>query len=71
LPPRHGDSAFDNQKQVLNGPTKLQATTVSNTPLDSSFLDTIQQLHTDDFAKHVFAHHGPSDVSCSTLPRLF
>jgi hypothetical protein len=34
LAPRPGDSAFDNKKQVLLGPAKLQATTISNAPLD-------------------------------------
>jgi hypothetical protein len=57
LAPRFGDPAFNNQKQVLLGPTKLEAITVSNATLDSSLLDTIrQQLDTDDFAKDVFAH---------------
>ena len=66
---RPGDPAFDNQKQVLLGPTKLQATTVCATPLDSSLLDTIrQQLNSDDFAKDVFAHLGPNHAFCSTLP---
>jgi hypothetical protein len=68
LAPRLGDPAFDNKTQVLLGPVKLQVTTVSNVPQDSSLLDTIrQQLHTNDFAKNVFAHLGPSDASCSTL----
>jgi hypothetical protein len=29
-----------------------------------------KKLPTDDFAKDVFAHLGPSDLSCSTFPRL-
>ena len=54
----------------LLGPTKLQATMVCATPLDSSLLDTIrQQLNSNDFAKDVFAHFGPNHLFCSTLPR--
>jgi hypothetical protein len=65
-----GDPAFKNQKQVLLGPAKLQATTIWATPLDSSLLDTIcQQLPSDDFAKDVFAHIDPNHASCSTFPR--
>jgi hypothetical protein len=65
---RPGDPDFDNQKQVLLGPTKLQATTIFATPLDSSLLDTIrQQLLSDEYAKEVFAHIGPHHASCSTL----
>ena len=68
LAPRPGDPAFDNQKQILLGPSKLQATTVYATPLDSRLVDTIrQQLHSDDFAKDVSAHISPSHASCSTL----
>ena len=53
----------------LLGPTKLQATMVCATPLDSSLLDTIQQqLNSDDFAKDVFAHLSPNHAFCSTLP---
>jgi hypothetical protein len=71
LAPRLGDPAFDNQKQILLGPTKLQPTTVSNAPLDSILLDIIrQQLDTDEFAKDVFAHLGRSDASCSRLHGL-
>jgi hypothetical protein len=41
LAPRAGDLTFDNQKQVLLGPAKLQATTVCNAPLGSSLFYTI------------------------------
>ena len=65
---RPGDPAFDNQKQILLGPSKLQATTVYATPLESSLVDTIRQrLHFDDFAKDVLAHISPSHASCSSL----
>ena len=40
---RPGDPAFDNLKQILLGPSKLQATTIYAMPLDSSLLDTIRQ----------------------------
>ena len=65
---RPRDPTFDNQKQILLEPSKLQATTIYATPLDSSLLDTIhQQLHSDDLAKDVLAHIGSSHASCSTL----
>jgi hypothetical protein len=68
LAPRLGDPAFDNQNQALLGAAKLQATIVSNAPLDSSLLDIIRQkLDTYEFAKDFFAHLGRSDASCSTL----
>ena len=68
---RPGDPAFDNQKQTLLGPSKLQVTTIYATPLDSTLLDTIrQQLHSDDFAKDVLAHCGSSRPSSSTLARV-
>ena len=46
---RPRDPSFDNQKQILLGPSKLQATIIYAMPLDSSLLDTIrQQLQSDD-----------------------
>ena len=66
LAPRPRDPTFNNQKQILLGPSKLQATIVYATPLDSSLLDTIRQrLHFDDFAKNVLAHITSSPASCS------
>ena len=63
-----GDPAFNNQKQILLGPSKLLTTIVYATPLDSSLLDTIRQrLRSDDFAKDVLAHIIPSPSSCFTL----
>ena len=65
---RPGDWGFDNQKQILLGPSKLYVTTVYAKPLDSSPLDTIWlKLHSDDLSKDVLVHIGLSHASCSTL----
>ena len=54
---RLGEAAFDNKKQVVLGPTRLQATIVFDTPLDSSILDTIgQELGTYIFARDILTH---------------
>ena len=61
-----GDPTFDNQKQVIMGPTQLQATWVFNTPLDSRIIDTIREdLKTDVFAQAILDKIDPSRASCS------
>ena len=63
-----GDSGFYNKKQMPIGSSKLHATTVCATPVDSIFLDIIpRQVHSDDFAKDVLAHISPKHASCSIL----
>ena len=42
LAPRAGDPAFDNEKKILLGPSKIQATIVYVSPLDSSLLNSIR-----------------------------
>ena len=45
-------STLDNQKQVILGPSRLQATWVCDTPLDSRIIETIcEDLKRDAFAQ--------------------
>ena len=65
------NSGFENQKQILLGPSKPEATTVYATPLESSLVDIIRQrLHSDDFAQDVLPHIRPGHASCLTLQGL-
>ena len=66
--PRPGDLAFDNKKQVILGPTRLQATWVSDTPLDSRIIETIREdLKTDVFAQGILVQIDSSRAPCSQL----
>ena len=57
---------FDNQKQVILGPTRLQATQVFRMPIDSHVIDTIREdLKTDAFAQAILVQIDPSRASCS------
>ena len=48
LAPRPGEAAFDDQKEILLGPARLQAVEVSDVPVDSNILNCIRQdLQTD------------------------
>ena len=66
LAPRPGEPTFDNQKQVILGPARLQATQVFGMPLDSHVIDTIREdLKTDAFAQAILAQVDPSRASFS------
>ena len=66
LAPRPGEPAFDNQKQVILGPARLQATQIFHMPMDSRIIDTIREdLKTDAFAQAILAQIDPSRASCS------
>ena len=70
LAPRPGDPTFDNQKQVTLGPTWLRATSVFDTPLDSSIIDTMREdLKTYVFAQAILDQINPSRASCSRSPQ--
>ena len=62
LAPRPDEPAFDNQKQVILGPTRLQATKVFGMPMDSH---VIEDLKTDAFVQDILAQIDPSRASCS------
>ena len=65
-----GDPTFDNQKQVILGPTQLQATWVFDTQLDSRIIDTIHEdLKSDVFAQAIVDQIDPSWASCSWSPQ--
>ena len=66
LAPHPGEPAFDIQKQVILGPTRLEATQVFGMPMDSHVVDTIREdLKTDAFAQAILAQIDPSRASCS------
>ena len=66
LAPRPGEPTFDNQKQVILGPIRLQATQVFGMSMDSHVVDTIREdLKTDAFAQAILAQIYPSQASCS------
>ena len=66
LAPRPGEPAFDNQKQVILGPARLQAAQVFDMPMDSDVINTIREdLKTDAFAQAILAQIDPSRASCS------
>ena len=66
LASRHGEPAFDNQKQVILEPARLQATQVFGIPLDSHVINTIREdLKTDAFAQAILSQIDPSRASCS------
>ena len=66
LAPRPGEPTFDNQKQVILGPTRLQATQVFGMHLDSHIIDIIREdLKTDVFAQAILVQIDPSRASCS------
>ena len=66
LAPLLGEATFDDQKQILLGPPRLQAVEVSHMPVDSSILNSIRQdLQIDVFAQEVLDHIDPNHVSCS------
>ena len=68
LAPRLGNPAFDNQKQVVLGPTRLHTTRIFYTPLDSRIIDAIRaNLKTDSFAQAILAQIDTSRASCSSL----
>ena len=66
LAPRPGEAAFDDQKEILLGPARLQAVEVSDVPVDSNILNCIRQdLQVDLFAQEVLDHIDPNRASCS------
>ena len=66
LGPRPDDPAFDNQKQVIHNPARLQATWVFDTPLDSRIIDTIgEDLKKDAFVQAIPNQIDSSRASCS------
>ena len=72
LAPRPGEPAFDNQKQVILGQTRLQATQVFGMPMDSHVIDKYirESLKTDAFAQTILAQIDPSWASCSQSQSL-
>jgi hypothetical protein len=71
LAPRLGEPTFDNQKQVILGPARLQATHVFGMPMDSHVLDTIREdLKIDAFAQAILAQIDPSRASSSQLQQV-
>ena len=66
---RPGEVAFENQKQILLGPDRLQVMEVHATtepPMDSSLLDSIREhIATDEFAQGILDHILPDRASCS------
>ena len=55
-----------NQKQVILGPTRLQATQVFGMPIGSHIIDTLREASkTDAFAHAILAQIDPSRASCS------
>ena len=66
LAPHPGDLTFDNQKQIIMGSTRLQATLVFDTPLDFGLIDTIREyLKTNVFAQAILDQIDSSWASCS------
>ena len=71
LATRPGEPTFDNQKQVILAPTRLQATHVFGMPMDSHVIDTIREgWKTDAFAQAILAQIDPSRASCSESQSL-
>ena len=66
LAPRPGDRAFDNEKQVILGTTRLQATWIGHTTLDSCIIETIcEDLKIDAFTQAILAQIDSSRATCS------
>ena len=66
LAPCPGDPTFDNEKQVILGPTWLQETWVYDIQLDSYSMETIREdLKTDAFAQTILTQIDSSWASCS------
>ena len=66
LTPHPRELTFDNQKQVILGPTRLQAMEVLGMPLDSHVIGTIcEDFKTDAFAQAILAQVDPSRSSGS------
>ena len=66
--PKPGDPTYDHQEQVLLSPSRLRlmVTNVSETTLDSKFLDSIRaSIGSDDFAQDILDHIVPDRASCS------
>ena len=64
LAPHPGDLAFDNQKQVILGPTRLHTTRIFHTPLDSRIIDAIRaNLKTYSFVQANLSHIDTSRAS--------
>ena len=60
LAPRPAEPAFDNQKQVILGPARLQAAQVFDMPMDSDVINTIREdLKTAAFAQVILAQLTP------------
>jgi hypothetical protein len=68
LAPRPGEPTFDLQKQVLLTPHRLRlmVANVSETPLDSSFVESIRaKIISDSFTQDILAHIIPDRASSS------
>jgi hypothetical protein len=68
LAPCPDEPVFDNQKLVILGPARLQATRVFGMPMDSHILDTIREdLKTNSFAQAILTQIDPLQASSSQL----
>ena len=68
---RPGDLTFDNKKQVILAPARLQATLVFDTPLDFLIIDTIPQyLKTDIFVQDIHIRSEHVQLACHHLDLL-
>ena len=63
--PHPSDPAFDNQEQVILGLTRLQATRVFDTTLDSRIINTIREDLKKIFSQAILDQIDPSKTSCS------
>jgi transposase InsO family protein len=70
MAPQEGDLEFDQQKQVILGPERLQLLAIHVTPADSSILDAIRSdLVSDPVAQDILSHLASGSPGSGTSRR--